>query len=166
LTDAPVTPAPAAPALGISFRSILGTEGRREIIFQTHVDQEVPASQLNEVLDKLTTAVDRQAAIAELVEIRKNVEHATKEVAAFEAALEQMDAVSQLRWESSDKKGPWDPSKLPPNQQADRKNTKLGLEKNRATVLSLRERIAELEALVNVDAPVSSADSDPRLSNL
>jgi hypothetical protein len=165
LTDEPVTPAPAAPALGISFRSILGTEGRREIVFQTHIAQEAPASQLNEVLDKLSTAVDRQAAIAELVELHKNVEHATKEVAAFEAALEQKDAVSQLRWDASGKKGPWDPSKLPPNEQADRRNTKLGLDKNKTTVISLRERIAELEALVNADAPVSSADSDPSLPN-
>ena len=37
------------PALGVSFRTLLDREGRREIVFQTHVDQETSTSELNEI---------------------------------------------------------------------------------------------------------------------
>ena len=153
------------PALGVSFRTILDREGRREIVFQTHVDQETATSKLNGLLDRLSLATDRQIARAELAETKRQLEHEEKQVEVFESALTQLDIVSQTRWESSERKGPWDPSKLPPTERQDRANTKLGVERSRGAVVALRKKVAELEVIVNGDALASSADSDARVSD-
>ena len=153
------------PALGISFRTLLDREGRREIVFQTHVDQEISTFVLNKMLDRLSLATDRQIARAELAETKRQLEHEEKQVEIFESALAQLDIASQTRWESSERKGPWDPSKLPPTERQDRANTKLGVERSRGAVVALRKKVAELEVIVNGDAPASSADSDARVSD-
>ena len=156
--ESPVHPGPA-PALGVSFRTILDRDGRREIVFQTHVDQEISTLVLNVMLDRLSLAVDRQIARADLAEAKRQLEHEEKQVEVFQAALEQLDISSRARWDSSERKGPWEPSKLPPAERQSRDNTKLGVERSRGAVLALRKKVEELELVVG-DAPSSTADCD------
>ena len=134
----------SAPALGISFRTLLDREGRREIVFQTHVDQETAASEINGLLDRLSLATDRQIARAELAEAKRQLGHEEKQVEVFESALTKLDIASQTRWESSERKGPWDPSKLPPTERQDRANTKLGVERSRGAVIALAKKLRNL----------------------
>jgi hypothetical protein len=137
---------------------ILDKEGRREIVFQTHVDQDVSAETLNGLLDRLARAVERQQAVAELIEIRRGLETEIRQVATFEAALEQLDIASQTRWDEGPKNGPWNPEKLPPAERSARENTKLGIERSKGAVQYYRERIVELERMVSGDGSASATD--------
>lgn len=153
------------PALGLSYRMILDKEGRREIVFQTHVEADIPPPQLNSLLDHMCAAVDRQVARSELEQIKKELENQVQQVQTFEAALTELDIASRTRWEASGKQGPWDPKKLPANDRQSRDNTKLGIDRSKRAVEAMRARIIELQTLVSGDGASSAADSGTGVSD-
>ena len=166
MTEAQAAKITAVPdALGMSYRMILDKEGRREIVFQTHVDQDVSTEKLNGLLDRLARAVERQMAIAEMVEARRGMETEIRQVATFEAALEQLDISSQMRWDEGLKNGSWNPDKLPPAERSARENTKLGIERSKGAVQYYRERIVELEGMVSGDGSAGTANRHLGVSN-
>lgn len=64
--------APGDTALGISFKSVL--HDTRELVFQTHVPLDMAPEALNNVLDKLHKAAERQQAKVLLPPLRENLE--------------------------------------------------------------------------------------------
>lgn len=60
-----------ARALGISVQAAV--DNGRQIVFQTHVDVDMSAEDLDKLLDKLNLAADRQAAFYEIPALKKAV---------------------------------------------------------------------------------------------
>jgi hypothetical protein len=152
----------ATPALGVSFQIILDKEGRRQIVFQTHVDQHTSLTSINAVLDKLSAAADRQIAKAELLHLEGEVDRELRNLTMFAEALEQLDARTQLQWEESGRRGSWSPAKLPPKQAAERDQTKGSLERTKSAIKLYQKRIEELKVIVGDGTP-STADCHPCL---
>lgn len=67
----------AEPALGISVQCAAGDA---QIVFQTHVAQDVDAASINALLDRLTKAAARQKAKAELPALEKRLKVETKQL--------------------------------------------------------------------------------------
>lgn len=94
----------ALPALGISYKVGLG-DGK-ELVFQTHVPQTINPGTLNEMIDKLRVAADRQAAFSDLVELEKVLEQQTTAMLAAEEQKAKIDVDYAEKWSASGKKGP------------------------------------------------------------
>ena len=117
------------------------------------------------MLDRLSLATDRQIARAELAETKRQLEHEEKQVETFEAALAHWTLSAKRDGRAVREKVLGTRPSFRPTERQDRANTKLGVERSRGAVLALRKKVAELELLVNGDAPASSADSDARVSD-
>lgn len=83
MTDDTVTPFKVhdAPALGFSLQIGIGKD--RQIVFQSHLDQDAPLQKLNLLLDKINAAADRQIA-------RTAIEDHKRLIAQREAALRNL----------------------------------------------------------------------------
>jgi glutamate synthase domain-containing protein 2 len=146
------------PALGLSYKTILDREGRREVVYQTHVEQDVEPGALNALLDKLTKATDRQIAQAELASLAAEESELDKRITRFRSAAAELDVRSKARWESSGKHGPWNPDKLPPQERSERQNIRNSLDQDKERLVRLRARAEELRQVVNEDALAGSAN--------
>lgn len=159
-SEAQKQPVVDVPALGITFKTILDQQGRREVIYHTFVERDVPVYHLNGLLDKFSEATDRQIARAELVQLEEEEDALHKRIAKFSSLLAQMEIESQQRWAASGRAGSWNPEKLSPSEKNARKNTKDGLKDDKERLLRLRERLQELRRVVNGNGADSSANSD------
>jgi hypothetical protein len=75
-------PLDKVPAIGVSYTITL--DEKRAIVMQTHIDGEAPLAEINQLLDKLGAAGDRQ-------ELRYRLEKLDKEIAEHESALTRID---------------------------------------------------------------------------
>ena len=163
MSEAQLATLDATPALGLSFRTILDKDGRRAVVFQTHVAQSVSEAELNALLDRCCRVIDRQVAKAELVLLVPEVDRQLQALAKFEMSLEELDVVSKQRWDAAGKQAPWDPKKIPPQERTARENTQIGIGRTKEEIRRMRARIVELENLVGDNVLASSANSDPGL---
>lgn len=163
MSEAQLVTLDAAPALGLSFRTILDKDGRREVVFQTHVPQGVSEAELNALLDRCCRVVDRQVAKAELVLLVPEIARQLQALAKFEMSLEELDVASKQRWEAAGKQSAWDPKKIPPQERTARDNTQIGIGRTKEEIRRMRARAIELEKLVGNDVLASSADSHARV---
>lgn len=162
MTEAAVNGLATSPALGkalgVSFQSILDEGGRRQIVFQTHVDQDTPLSAINALLDLMRTAVERQQAISERIDLAGKVDRETRNLAMFLEAAETIEHRQRLQWDEVGRKGPYDPDKLPARLRAERQQAKDSLERTKNAIKLYRKRLEELDRIIH-HAPASPADS-------
>lgn len=59
------------PALGFSYEFRISD--RRSIVFQTHIERETSLEDINDILDKMQTAANRQQALLELVDTERHL---------------------------------------------------------------------------------------------
>lgn len=142
------------PALGVSFQAKLDREGARTLVFQTHVEQSIAPSVLNQLLDLFVAATDRQTAKAELAALVAEEQALCLRIDKFTAALAELDVRTQARWTEQGKQGAWSPNKLPPQERSERTNVKNGLDQNREQLVRLRDRVQELRRMVDGDGLV------------
>jgi hypothetical protein len=142
--------------LGVSFKGILDKEGRREIVFQTHVDRDAPLDALHALADKVYAVIDRQIAKTELVECQERIEGATRRITMAQTTLEKLDDSSRKRYEESNKRGEWHPDKLPPQERSQRENTVVSIDRDTTEIKQMRERVAHLKKVV--DGTAGAAD--------
>lgn len=93
----------ALPAIGMSYKVGLG-DGK-ELVFQTHVPQNVEPAEMDALIDKLRDAADRQAAFSDLVELEKVLEQQTTAMLAAEEQKAKIDADYSAKWKASGKRG-------------------------------------------------------------
>lgn len=129
-----------ARALGISFRATPAND--REIVFQTHVEQDISAADLNVLLDRLAASVDRQAAKAQLVETRKLLEQHEKQRRQMGEDLANVDARALEAWEATGKRGPF---KLSPKDQTAKMQATANIARWDEEIAKLRTQIIDLE---------------------
>lgn len=148
----------ADPAFGISVRTILDKDGRREIVFQLPVPLEVTDEKLNDWLDKIYRAVDRQAARVEMRELETMVEQYEEALPKFEEQLVEIRARAEHKWSSSGKRGEFTADKMPPAEQQAQKAIESKIASDRDVVKKTKVRIGKLKGVVNANGYDSGAD--------
>ena len=131
------------PAIGISFKAVPAND--REIVFQTHVAQDVSKEELNGLLDRLADACERQGAKVALVQLRKELEKHEKHVRQMGEDLVRIDEKARDEWEKSSRRGPYTMSKTDAAAKAQATVTKARFEEE---IDKIKEQIAEFEAKV------------------
>jgi hypothetical protein len=91
------------PSIGISYRVAL--IGSRELVLQSFVDRDCEVSRLNELLDKLRDASERQYAYGKIEEIKLNIKQEEKNAADQQVNIEATDAGIKAGWENGKRKG-------------------------------------------------------------
>jgi hypothetical protein len=148
----------ADPALGCSYQIVLDKEARRTMVFQLHVPLGTPLAALNEHLDLIGKAADRQIAIYELQEARQFLEDHKRMAHSLATQMETMDALAQARYEESGRKGEWNLEKMPAQEKSARHNLSISAERYREGVEKYTKAIARLQPMVNGHAPDFGAD--------
>jgi hypothetical protein len=125
----------AEAALGASYQIVLDKEARRTLVFQAHVTVATPIEQVNELLDKIATAADRQIAIYELRQAQADLEGQERTMASLERQMANMEELSRARWEAETtggrKRGEWTPERLQAQERQAHGNIKVSLERYR-----------------------------------
>lgn len=93
-------------ALGISINAQV--DQGRQIIFQTHVDADTTQEQLDELLDKLNVACDRQAAFYEIPGLQKAVRAEQDRLNLFTSNLGVMEERKAIVAQANGRRNPKD----------------------------------------------------------
>lgn len=94
----------AAPALGISVSAQYATG--RTVVFQTHVDQNISAADLNALLDKTNEAADRQEAFYAIDQAQRQLEVEENATLNMARRLEEAEANIQMKMTAEGKRNP------------------------------------------------------------
>lgn len=135
----------AAPALGVSFKVLLGKN--KEVVFQTHIDQNKLNGELNGMLDALDKAADRQMARNSLDELKHQWElrklRLSNMVTDFYAI--EMREKNKAEKHASDPKrhGPWKRNEV---EQRHHDELRSALERAEAEVKEFERLYKEAEA--------------------
>lgn len=146
----------ADPALGFSYQVVLDKDARRTIVFQAHVSVSASLDEVNEVLDKIGKAADRQCAIYELQEARQFLEDHKRASRSLALQMENMEALAQARYEESGRKGAWSAERMSPLEQSARNNLTVSIERYREGIEKYSGVVARLQPLVNGHADGSA----------
>ena len=93
-------------ALGVSINAQV--DQGRVIVFQTHVDADMSAEKLDELLDKLNVAADRQAAFYEIPGLQKAVRAEEDRLNLFSSNLANMEQKKELMATANGRRNPKD----------------------------------------------------------
>lgn len=85
------------PAIGVSLQVTL--DQRRQLVLQSHADQENPA-QLDVLLDRLTRAADRQDAKYLVETVKRLLRQAERNLLDTEAGMARTYEAAQQEWEA------------------------------------------------------------------
>lgn len=94
------------PAIGISLNVVLDPAAQRTLVLQTHVAQEDGEAKLNEVLDLIFRASDRQVDGYALVGLVKQRDEMAKNLTFAEMDMLSIKAGIEAAHQASGKKGP------------------------------------------------------------
>lgn len=134
------------PAIGLSVSEQIGS---RSIVLQTHVAGDCAPDELNVVLDRLLKAADRQKLFyetkEELFKLRLNLDNHELQLTQMLDDLGRVDKEQQLRWEESNRKGPY---KASATERQQRGNITKNIEAFKFNIARLKTSIAEHEAIL------------------
>lgn len=122
-------------------------------------------SDLDEVLDRVLDAVERQRARFELADKEAKLEELVVAIRRAEGSQILVEEQYKLRWEAEGRKGEWTADKLPASEAMKRQNTEVGLQRDRATADYLDAEIRKLRAKVNGHAADVSSNSHTSHAN-
>jgi hypothetical protein len=115
--------------------------------------------ELNEALDRLLTAVDRQMARYELMDSAARLREQVARIEKYEGMVITLEEQAKVDWEQSGRRGNWSVDNLPPAYKNARETTKINLQKERAEADALQDKVHRLRSMVNGDASDSRANS-------
>ena len=90
-------------AVAITVQSQVGD--KRTIVMQTYLPRDTHVKEFHKTLDKLTRAVDRQEAKANLEQAKRHLEQVTETLAKLEADYTRIDERNATEWKVKGKKG-------------------------------------------------------------
>jgi hypothetical protein len=131
------------PAVAITFNATIGPQ--RTIIFQTHIERDLPVRDYNELLDKLTSAVRRQEAKGELIDEQMLLE---AERFKYDLTVKQYSAIEEKNkkdWVKRGKKG--DPT-LSDAEVQGQLNCKTSMEAGKEAIKKKEARVLELRGII------------------
>lgn len=125
-------------AIGFSFSATLGD--KLSLVAQTHVDRDAPISQVNSIVDKVRSVLERQKAAAELVELRAKLKYDEKKLRQLKEDFVKIGENHQKAWAVSKKQGPF---KLGPKEESERNNALTTIDRYELEIELDKENIAE-----------------------
>jgi len=159
----PVKEKPAPVAIvtpAVELHIVFGADGGRA--FETRLAPlplDVSKAELDEALDRVLTAVDRQMARYELLDSEMRLKEQVSRIEKYEGMVVTLEGKAQAEWEMKGKKGDWTPDMLPPSYRNARDTTMISLQKERAEAETLQEKVHRLRSMVNGHAADSRANS-------
>lgn len=124
-------------ALGISFQ--IGLGDGKQLVFQVHVDAESEPKALNDVLDKIRLAGERQAAFSDLEQLEKVLEQHYDGLKNLETQYAEVESNAKLRHQAEGKRGEF---RLSAKEQVDKKNAEQSRGKFHEMIDKLQAQIA------------------------
>ena len=155
----------ADPALGASYQFALDKEGRRTIVFQMHVPVDAPQEVIDELLDRMARAADRQQAHYELIEAQEALAGHHRSLKSILEQRELLDACAEEEHLQGNRKGPWSPNMLTPAQKQQRLAVEQQIAKWKEGIERWEADIERLKPLVNGNGLDRSADRHPGVSD-
>ena len=107
------------------------------------------AAELNESLDRLLMAVDRQMARYELMDSEARLKEQVGRIEKYEGMVITLEEQAKVDWEASGRRGNWSIDSLPPSYKNARETTKINLQKERAEAEALQDKVHRLHTMVN-----------------
>jgi hypothetical protein len=134
------------PALGISLKHILDAEGRRELVFQTHVDQTTSLIALNALVDKMKAVADRLIWVENIAAFERENDIMFKELERHQYDVNDVLTRAETAWNMSDtKRGPWAQDKLSAQDRQAVHTMTVGIQQRKDRIDFNKRRIAELK---------------------
>lgn len=134
-----------APALGISVNAQV--DARRQIVFQTHVDAASTVEDINKLLDKLNTTVDRQVAFYQIEELENALERDTQILYSINHNMAEVEANARMKYEATGKRSEF---KLSVQETMQKKQAQDNVTRQTEIVALARKRLAEAKAKAGI----------------
>ena len=144
----------------VDLQIVFGADGGRA--FQVRLAPlplDSTAAELNESLDRLLMAVDRQMARYELMDSMARLKEQVTRIEKYEGMVVTLEEQAKIDWENSGRRGSWSVDNLPPSYKNARETTKINLQKERAEADALQDKVHRLRSMVNGHAADSRANS-------
>ena len=138
---------PVGVAIGISYKCALG-DGK-EVVFQSHVPQEIETKALDGILDKFRIAADRQAAFADLIQLEKALE---QHISGYQNAAEQEVALTarmEEQHKTSDRRGA---VRITPAEAKQRENFQTSMSQFKKMIERIEADIAKTKEKIGASA--------------
>lgn len=121
---------------------------------------DVEKGELDKLLDKVLSAVERQRTYYELIDELAQLETQMARISKYEKNIIGVEETSRAWWEAEGRKGHWSTKELSPNERNERERLNMALMNDRNDAVNRRERIDKLrKRIANGHAPDSVADS-------
>ncbi len=133
--------APVIPAIGVSYKATPAND--RELVFQTHVPQDVSLEDLNKLLDTFATAANRQGDRVLLIQLKNELEKHEKHRRQMEEDVTNIARREQDQWEETGKRGPF---KLSQKTATAKAQAEGNIKRWDEEIAKLKEQIQETEA--------------------
>lgn len=123
-----MTEALVTPALGFSYQVVLDKDARRTIVFQTHLTVECERGQIDQQLDKMRDAADRQIAFHDMQEAEVFMADHANRLKALREQMELLVEVERVKWEGEGIRfGPWSEEALSATEKQALNNIKVSI---------------------------------------
>lgn len=131
-------------AIGVSYTE--QTAEGAQIVFQTHFAQDTPRAEMDALIDKLALAARRQKALAALPALREHRAATLKMATRATEDLARIDA--EQGFEQNGRRGA---RKGSMTQKVDREKAVVGIERWKADIEKIDDKIAEFEKILTGD---------------
>jgi hypothetical protein len=104
---------------------------------------------LDNVLDLVLKAIDRQIARYELMDSEARLKEQVNRIEKYEGLVVTLEEKAKIDWEQSGRRGEWSIERLPPSYRNARETTTINLQKERAEADALQDKVRRLRSMVN-----------------
>lgn len=132
------------PALGFSYSITI--DDKHSIVMQTFLPRRCSLTELDEVLDKTRVAVERQANIRMIPQLRKSLKLQQKQFQRVTQDLAFQDELNQTAFKAAGKKGIF---RLSNEQTQHRANVLVTQTRFKEEIADIERELADLEAAIN-----------------
>ncbi len=132
-----------APSIGFSLQAQL--PGNRTLVTQSFIDRDCDVKDLNAVLDKIRTAVDRQLAFGMIEALRLQLEQEEKIASDHATRMAQVDANINRDWQNGGRRGD---VVLSAKQRQEQAQAYAHAEECKKRIAKVKRDIAEFEARI------------------
>ena len=155
MSEVLVTPA-------IDIQVVFGGDGSRAFQMRfAPLPLDVGKEQLDEALDRVLAAVDRQRAKYELQDEEIKLQEQIDRIRTYEGLQISIVERHKAEWEREGRKGEWTPDRLPASHKNARDSTEVQLTRERHEAEARSAKIARLRGVLNGHGTHGSADSRP-----
>lgn len=153
-------------ALGWSYQVSFGGEAApRNLVAQVHVASDASDAQINDLLDKIARAQDRQILWYKLQDARERLARLVDIIRRAETDALVVLETARQRWEVSGRHGDWSEDKMIGAEREAKKKFDNNIAVSRQNALILRDEIQQMEVRLGIGADDRGADRQHGVSD-